>query len=60
MPPKKKVAAAEGGEAEGGVCHLLIPPIFSSSLTDVRDWAFRWTLENANKVNQVLPTRTGP
>ncbi|KAI4681368.1 uncharacterized protein J4E84_007604 [Alternaria hordeiaustralica] len=34
MPPKKKVAAAEGGEAEGG--------------------AFRWTLENANKVNQLL------
>ncbi|KAI4663289.1 uncharacterized protein J4E78_003700 [Alternaria triticimaculans] len=30
MPPKKKVAAAEGGEAEGG--------------------AFRWTLENANKL----------
>ncbi|KAI4929148.1 hypothetical protein J4E85_005773 [Alternaria conjuncta] len=30
MPPKKKVAAAEGGDAEGG--------------------AFRWTLENANKL----------
>ncbi|KAI4653157.1 uncharacterized protein J4E79_008670 [Alternaria viburni] len=34
MPPKKKVAAAEGGDAEGG--------------------AFRWTLENANKRNQLL------
>ena len=38
----------------------LLPQSLCSSLTNVHNQAFRWTLENANKVSQVLPTHTEP
>lgn len=52
MPPKKKVAASDGTEAEGGVSTLtLLPSQLNPKLTTFSQ-TFRWTLENERKVTR--------
>ncbi|KAL6160211.1 hypothetical protein ACJBU6_01558 [Exserohilum turcicum] len=57
MPPKKKVAASDGTEAEGGASTLtLLPSQLNPKLTTFSQ-TFRWTLENERKLLVLIQGR---